>query len=95
MTPADVERAVCRVTGESRRLVHSYGFSLIDTQSASIADPSLVLDCPGCGAPLDASHVSSGPLGFIECPRCDAIYPFAVDEIYVAERSESELPSCA
>ena len=95
MTPSEVERAVCRVTGESRHLIRSYGFSLIDPQSASIADPALALDCPGCGASLDAAHASSGPHRFIECPRCDAVYPFSIDEIYVAESSKTALSACA
>jgi uncharacterized C2H2 Zn-finger protein len=94
MTRSEVERAVCRATGESRHLVRSYGFSLIDPESGSIGDPSLMLDCPGCGAPLDACF-ASGPLKFVECPRCDAVYPFSVDEIYVTENSKTALPACA
>jgi hypothetical protein len=95
MTRAEVERAVCRTTGESRRLVRSYGFSLVEEDSQLSNDPSLTLDCPGCGAPLDAANASTGILKFIECPRCDAVYPFALDEIYVLEGSKTVLPACA
>jgi uncharacterized C2H2 Zn-finger protein len=93
MTRAEVERAVCRATGESRRLVRSYGFSLVEEDSQLIGDPSLTLDCPGCGALLDAAKASTGR--FIECPRCDAVYPYALDEIYVLEGSKTVLPACA
>jgi len=95
MTRAEIERAVCRATGESRRLVRSYGFSLVDEEPQLICNPSLTLDCPGCGAPLEAANASTGILKFIECPRCDAVYPFAIDEIYVLESSKTVLPACA
>jgi hypothetical protein len=92
MTPSEIERAVCRATGESRQLVHAYGFSLIDDEPQSVADPLLILDCPGCGASLDVSRASTGVLKFVECRRCDAVYPFAISEIYVAEGSKTPVP---
>jgi hypothetical protein len=93
MTQSELERAVCRATGESRQTVRRYGFGLVEEQDASIADPSLVLDCPGCGARLGAENPST--IHFIECPRCDAVYPVTADEIYVSEGSGTLLPACA
>jgi hypothetical protein len=95
MTRAEVESAVCRATGENRRLVRSYGFSLVEEEPQLISSPSLTIDCPGCGASLEASNISTGSLKFIECPRCDAVYPFAIDEIYVLEGSTTAQPACA
>jgi uncharacterized C2H2 Zn-finger protein len=92
MTQSELERAVCRATGESRQTIRRYGFGLVEVQVESLADPSLVLDCPGCGAPLGAVNPST--THFIECPRCDAVYPFGVDEIYVDERSIAALSAC-
>lgn len=93
MTQSELERAVCRATGESRQTIRRYGFGLLEDQAESLVDPSLVLDCPGCGAPLGAANLP--PTHFIECPRCDAVYPFTVDEIYVSEGSGALLPACA
>ena len=93
MTQCELERAVCRATGESRQTIRRYGFRLVEEQVESLADPSLVLDCPGCGAPLGAVNPST--THFIECARCDAVYPFTVDEIYVSEVAGALLPACA
>jgi hypothetical protein len=95
MTQSEVERAVCRATRESRETIRRYGFQLVAERSESLADPSLALDCPGCGARLNAVNRSMPAPQFIECPRCDAVYPFAVDEIYVSEGSGALLPACA
>jgi hypothetical protein len=95
MVRSELERAVSRATGESRRTIRTYGFSLISEEPESCDDPLLVLDCPGCGAPLDAANVSTGVLKFVECPRCDAVYPIALDEIYVANGPKTALAACA
>ena len=95
MTQSEIERAVCRATGESRRTIRSYGFNIQSEESKSFDDLSLALDCPGCGAPLDAAKASTGTLKFIECPRCDALYPFTVYEIYVREDRRASFPVCA
>jgi hypothetical protein len=93
MTQSELERAVCRATGESRQTIRRYGFELVEKQSESIVAPTLAVDCPGCGTPLGAVNPST--IHFIECPRCDAVYPFTVDEIYVSEGSGTLLPACA
>jgi len=95
MTRSEIERAVSRITGETRQTVRRYGFSLLNEEPESSEDPLLVLDCPGCGTPLDAANASTGLLKFVECPRCDAVYPFAVEEIYVANGSTVALAGCA
>jgi hypothetical protein len=94
MIRSEIERAVSRATGESRRTIRAYGFNLISEERESFDDPLLVLDCPGCGAPLDAANVSTGVLKFVECPRCDAVYPFTADEIYVADGWQTVLAVC-
>ena len=95
MTRLDIEQAVARVTGESRRLIRRYGFSLLDAEPETSEEPLLVLDCPGCGAPLNASNSSTELIESVECPRCDAVFPFAVEEVYVADGSNVPLAACA
>jgi hypothetical protein len=95
MTQSELERAVCRATGESRQTIRRYGFGLVEELSEFLVAPSLAVDCPGCGTALDVVNPSTSPGKFIECPRCDAVYPFTVDEIYVSEVSEAQLPICA
>jgi len=95
MTRSQIERAVSRATGETRRTIRSYGFSLLNEETDLANDPLLVLDCPGCGAHLDAAKASTGVFKFIDCPRCDAVYPFAVDELYVIDGSNGALAACA
>jgi hypothetical protein len=94
MTQSELEKAVSRATGESRRTIRSFGFSLLDEQPALANDPLLVLDCPGCGLPLDAADSSFDDFN-IECQRCDAVYPFAADELYVVDGSQAALAACA
>jgi|HubBroStandDraft_6_1064221.scaffolds.fasta_scaffold445348_1 hypothetical protein len=94
MFRSEIERAVSRATGESRRTIRTYGFSLLSEEPESFDDPLLLLDCPGCGASLDAAKVSTGVLRFVECTRCDAVFPFTADEIYVADGSTTALAAC-
>jgi hypothetical protein len=95
MTRSEIERAVSRVTGETRRTVRSYGFSLLAEEPEPPNDePLLVLDCPGCGTRLGAKVDPCGVREFIECPRCDALYPIAVDDMYVAD-ADAALAVCA
>jgi hypothetical protein len=95
MTHPEMERAVCRATGESRETIRRYGFQLVEPPSEWPVDLSLALDCPGCGALIDASNRPLTALEFVECPRCDAVYPFTVDEVYVAEGAVTPLRVCA
>jgi hypothetical protein len=94
MTNSEIEQAVARATGESRHVISRYGFSLVPDQCEHETDVSLALDCPGCGARLDVADVSQ-PLTEHECGRCDAVYPFTVNELYVADRTTQPLAVCA
>jgi hypothetical protein len=94
MTNSEIEQAVARATGESRRVISSYGFSLLPNECEPETDVSLALDCPGCGARLDVVDVSE-PLTELECGRCDAVYPFTVNELYVADCTPQPLAACA
>jgi hypothetical protein len=93
MNQSEVERAVARATGESRRFIKRFGFSLLALEPEYGTNPALALDCPGCGAALDPDHVVAR-LSEVECPRCDAVYPLSTDEIYVVDTARSAEPSC-
>ena len=93
MNQSDVERAVARATGESRRFVKLFGFSLLAEESERCSDPVLTIDCPGCGTALNPDDVVN-LLSELECPRCDAVYPLSTDEIYVVDTARSAEPSC-
>jgi hypothetical protein len=94
MKQSEIERAVARATGESRRLIRRYGFSLVSEEAEPCLDPTLALDCPGCGAALNVDDVANDA-SELECARCDAVYTFAVDELYVADRPHSAFAGCA
>jgi hypothetical protein len=93
MTQSEVEQAVARATGDSRDTVRRYGFSLLPEAEEPSPDPHLAVDCPGCGASLALPHRQTLFAAFVECPRCDALYPFGMHEIYVAD--ETKLPIAA
>jgi hypothetical protein len=94
MTRTEIERAVVRATGETRTTIRRYGFALLPEEPDLPTDPSLVLDCPGCGALLEATNASRGVFKVIECRHCDAVYPFSVDEMYVADGSNAARAAC-
>jgi len=50
MTRSEIERAVARATGETRGTIRRYGFTLIPDEPEADSGPTLVVDCPGCGA---------------------------------------------
>ncbi len=94
MNQSEIERAVARATGESRRFVKQFGFSLISGEPEPDNDPALAIDCPGCGAVFDPSNGLNLGRG-LECPRCDAIYPVSLDEFYVVDGPRQPLVACA
>ena len=95
MNQSEVERAVARATGESRRFINRFGFSLLSEESEHCADPALAIDCPGCGAVFNLDDVST-PQGELECPRCDAVYlVVAADELYVVDSPRTGSAACA
>ena len=94
MNQSEVERAVARATGESRRFIKRFGFSLLSEEPERCADPALAIDCPGCGAVFNLDDVSN-PQIELECPRCDAVYPVASDELYVVDSPRTGSAACA
>ena len=93
MNQAEVERAVARATGESRRFIKRFGFSLVPDEPGQCHDAALAIDCPGCGAALELNDVAN--LRELECPRCDAVYPIADDELYVVNSPSAQSVACA
>jgi hypothetical protein len=91
MNQSELERAVARATGESRRFVKQFGFSLVDDEPKPGDELTLAIDCPGCGAICDGCNLGQG----LECLRCDAVYPVSVDELYVVDNSHQSLVACA
>ena len=59
MNQSEVERAVARATGESRRFIKHFGFSLITDEPEHCTNPALAIDCPGCGAAFNPDDVES------------------------------------
>jgi hypothetical protein len=94
MTQSEVERAVARATGESQRFIKHFGFSLIADEPESCTDLALAIDCPGCGAALNPD-AALDRLGEVECAYCDAVYPMAGEEVYVANRPCTAPAACA
>ena len=87
MKQTEIDRAVARTTGESRRTIAGRGFSLDRPVPPTPASLEVGLDCPGCGhaVPLD-SAASTDSWREAECGRCDAVYDVAPDELTVLER---------
>jgi hypothetical protein len=94
MNQSEVERAVARATGESRRFIKRFGFSLLYEDPEHCSDPALAIDCPGCGAVFNLDDVAN-LLSELECPRCDAVYPVAADELYVVDSPRTGSAACA
>jgi hypothetical protein len=94
MNQSEVERAVARATGESRRFIKHFGFSLIADEPESCPDLALAIDCPGCGAALDPDDALDR-LSEVECAHCDAVYPVGPEEVYVANQPRATPAACA
>jgi hypothetical protein len=92
MTQNELNRAVARATGESHGTIRNFGFILERQEPEPESEPTLAVDCPGCGARLELDP--SEP-GLVECLRCDAVYPDSDHEIYVTDISESLLAAYA
>jgi hypothetical protein len=91
MTQTEFERALVRATGDTRRTIRQHGFTLLEDDGDSTSEPTIAINCPGCGACLDTG---SNPMPeFVDCPRCDATYPYSESEVYVAEASHPALQS--
>lgn len=96
MNRSTLERAVARATGESRRTIRHYGFSLVpDEAPTSEAAACLGIDCPGCGAEIALSTENVTLPELAECTRCDGAYPYAPYELYLADVQEDAVAACA
>ena len=97
MTQTLLNRSVARATGESRRTIARYGFSLLDDDSQPTPDDvSIVLECGGCGRIVPLAHRqyhASQPEA--ECSHCDAVYPVTTDELFAMDASVDQLARCA
>jgi hypothetical protein len=93
MTQNELNRAVARATGESRGTIRDLGFTLVTQEAEPATEPTLAVDCPGCGARLEV-HSCDSNRGEVECPCCDAVYPYSDEEIYVSDTAESLLAAC-
>ncbi len=95
MHQSELERAVARATGESRRRIKKHGFYLLKEPDRPPDDVSLALDCPGCGTVVNLTPPAVSALpSLAECLRCDAVYPYREHELYAAptdELTDSEL----
>jgi uncharacterized paraquat-inducible protein A len=85
MNQSEVEQAVARATGESRRFIKRYGFSIVAEEPEGSTDAGLAIDCPGCGTVFNLDGIENS-LSELECPRCDAVYPVGTHELYVVDR---------
>jgi hypothetical protein len=94
MTQNELNRAVARATGESHGTIRDLGFTLVTEETEPATEPTLAVDCPGCGARLEV-HSCDPRRGQVECPRCDAVYPYSVQEIYVSDTPGTPLAACA
>lgn len=95
MNRSTLERAVARATGESRRTIRRFGFSLVPDEPPTTAATHLGLDCPGCGAGIALLNTEFELPEYAECARCDAAYPYKPDELYLQERSDAAIGACA
>jgi hypothetical protein len=95
MNRSALERAVASATGESRRTVRRYGFSLVpDEPTAPDTTAHLGLDCPGCGAEIALPKRNAELPELTECSRCDGAYPFAPHELYLAAALDEAVLAC-
>lgn len=96
MKNSNLERAIARATGESRRTIRHYGFSIVpDEPPKTDVAMHLILDCPGCGGAVTLSCDHALLPEFAECSRCDTAYPYTPQELYLAEAPDEELAACA
>ena len=87
MKQSEIDGAVARATGESRRTIAGRVFSLDRPFPRTPPSLDVGLDCPGCGHPVPLDRKApSGLWSEAECGRCDAIYDVTPDELTVIER---------
>jgi hypothetical protein len=87
MLTTELHRAVARRTGESCQTIARRGFSLVDlSEPAAPPELCLALECPGCGRLARVRPNQLGrPEAEVECATCDALFPFADEELFPCE----------
>ncbi len=87
MTQAQLDHEVAGATGGPIRTVTCMGFSVVpDNPADHEPEPLyLVIDCPHCH---EAAHypgqLPDGSYRMAECPGCDALFGFDIQDVYVA-----------
>jgi hypothetical protein len=97
MKQSIIDRCVARITGESRRTISRYGFSLLEDEPAGEADDvSIAVECGGCGriVRLAAAQYHADEPEAV-CVGCDAIYPVTADELFAIDTPLGRLAPCA
>ncbi len=88
MTQAQLDHDVAEATGESIRTVTCMGFSVVPDVTAGHEPDQplyLVINCPHCHeAALYPGRLADGSYPMAECPGCDALFGFDVQDVYVA-----------
>jgi hypothetical protein len=96
MMQAEINRAVARVTGESRRMVARRGFSLEPPSSASPDGVQIGFNCPGCGSLIPIPLTPLGPyLSEAECASCDVVYDIDPHALFVIDTLHAPQPAFA
>ncbi len=89
MRQTEIDRAVARATGESRRTVAGIGFGLWEPEpDAEEVETQLhvVLNCPACGRLVRLTPEQfHDPDHDVECERCDVAYPWQPEELFAIE----------
>ena len=87
MTQAQLDHEVAGATGEPIRTVTCMGLSVVpDDQANHEPEPLyLVINCPHCHeAALFPGQLDDGSYPMAECPGCDALFVFDIQDVYVA-----------
>ena len=87
MTRAQLEDAVAEATGEPTRTVTGMGPSVVpDNPADHEPEPLyLVINCPHCHeVALCPGQLADGSYPMAECPGCDALFVFDIQDVSVA-----------
>lgn len=86
MRQAEIDKAVARATGESRRTVAAMGFGLWEPDAPVETQLHVVLNCPACGRLVRLTPEQYGdPDHDVECEGCDVAYPYQPEELFAVE----------
>lgn len=86
MRQSEIDRAVARATGESRRTVAAIGFSLWEPDEPVETQLHVALDCPACGRLVRLTPEQyADPEHDVECAGCDSAYLYQPEELFALE----------